>query len=101
MRCRCACYRAERLTVPCPFELVDFADKGFFLEPKQMQNSSRFDSQFVQRRLAWFLAAAGLIFYLCTLVPWISLRGFATLAKASGWDWHPVYIAPLHYLVTY
>lgn len=46
------------------------------------------------------MAAAALIFYLSTLVPWISLRGFATLAKASGWDWRPVYVSPLHFLVT-
>src|SRR2546426_11579985 len=66
-----------------------------------MQNSPRFDSQFAQRRLPWLAGAAALIFYLSTLAPWISLRGFATLAKASGWDWHPIYVAPIHYLVTF
>src|SRR5947209_10968935 len=66
-----------------------------------MQNSPRFDSQFAQRRLPWLIAAAALIFYLSTVVPWISLRGFATLAKSSGWDWRPVYVAPLHYLATF
>src|SRR2546429_9878735 len=66
-----------------------------------MQNSPRFESQFVQRRLPWLIAAAALVFYLSTVVPWISLRGFATLAKSSGWDWRPVYVAPLHYLATF
>ena len=54
-----------------------------------MQNSPRIESQFAQRRLPWLIAAAALVFYLSTVVPWISLRGFATLAKSSGWDWRP------------
>ncbi|HMC26220.1 MAG TPA: DUF2723 domain-containing protein [Verrucomicrobiae bacterium] len=66
-----------------------------------MQNSPRIESQFAQRRLPWLIAAAALVFYLSTVVPWISLRGFATLAKSSGWDWRPVYVAPLHYLATF
>src|SRR5256885_4787292 len=66
-----------------------------------MQNNSRIKSQFVQQRLPWAIAGGALLLYLCTVIPWVSLRGFATLIKATGWDWRPVYIAPLHFLLTF
>ena len=66
-----------------------------------MQTNNRTKSQFVQQHLPWLIVAGALLLYLCTVVPWVSLRGFATLSKSSGWDWRPVYIAPLHFLATF
>src|SRR3954467_10317920 len=64
-----------------------------------MQKISPSREGFAQRKLPWLLAIGAVLLYLFTLCPWISFRGFATLAKASGWDWRPAYIAPLHFLV--
>jgi len=56
---------------------------------------------FVQRRLPWLIAAGALLFYACTLSRWVTVLGLAPLARAAGWDWHPVLHAPLQFLLTY
>jgi len=65
-----------------------------------MQNS-RTENQFPRRVLPWIIGGGAFLLYLITLSPWISFHGFVTLAKASGWDWAPVYINPVHYLATF
>jgi tetratricopeptide (TPR) repeat protein len=66
-----------------------------------MQNNNRTENLFAQRRLPLLVGLGALLLYLVTLSPWISFHGFATLAKASGWDWRPNYIAPLDFIVTF
>lgn len=66
-----------------------------------MQRSIRVSSEFVRARLPWVIAAGVLVLLLATVNSSISFRGFSTLSKASGWDWRPAYIAPLHYLIMF
>ena len=56
---------------------------------------------FVPRGLPWLIAGAALLAYLLTLGRFVNYRGVEALAQAAGWDWHPVYIKPLHFLLTY
>jgi tetratricopeptide (TPR) repeat protein len=55
---------------------------------------------FVRRYLPWLVAAGMLLFYLITLDRTVTVASVLPLARASGADWHPVYIAPLNWLVT-
>src|SRR5947207_8389187 len=66
-----------------------------------MQKIDRSGDGFVPRRLPWLIAIGAVALYLITLCPWITFRGFATLARSSGWDWRPGYIEPLLYLLTW
>ncbi len=56
---------------------------------------------FVQRRLPWIVAAGALVVYLLTLNRWITFTGLPTASKALGWDWQPMFLTPLLYLLTY
>jgi tetratricopeptide (TPR) repeat protein len=56
---------------------------------------------FVQKWLPWVVAAVFLIIYVLTLGRSITYQGISTLSRAAGWDWQPIYHAPLHFLVTY
>lgn len=56
---------------------------------------------FTQNRLPWIIAAGAMVFYLFTLARWPTFGGLSTLAKVTGWDWHLIYHAPLHFLITY
>jgi tetratricopeptide (TPR) repeat protein len=51
--------------------------------------------------LPWLIAAGALIFYVCTMAKAVSPAGLADLAKAAGWSWQPIYVEPLHFLLTY
>src|SRR5258706_3409233 len=66
-----------------------------------MQKSSPPDNRFVRRQLPCLIVAGALVLYLATLCPWITLRGFATLARATGWDWHLSYLAALQVVMTF
>ena len=55
---------------------------------------------FVQRRLPWILAAAALVLYLITLSYWPTFNSVAALARVTGMDWRPTYLAPIFFLVT-
>lgn len=66
-----------------------------------MDDSDKPSLGFVQRKLPWIAAAAGLLFYLVTLDHWVRLDSLPVVAKITGWDWTPTLYAPLHYLLTY
>src|SRR3954470_1516038 len=66
-----------------------------------MESRSKLSDGFVQRKLPWLIAGGALLFYLFTFSSAINFRGFPTLAKASGWDWRPVYASPLYFLISY
>ena len=56
---------------------------------------------FVRTYLPWLVAASALLLYVFTLDRVVTLVSIVPLARATGLDWHPVYIAPLNFLVTY
>ena len=58
------------------------------------------ERSFVRSRLPWLVAAGTLAVYLLTLDHALSLMNLTGLAKIRGWDWHPVYQAPLFYALT-
>ena len=66
-----------------------------------METTASSPSAFVQRRLPWLVAGATLILFLVTLNTSFGVRGMPTLAVATGLEWRPQFIAPLHYLLTY
>ncbi len=66
-----------------------------------MENESSKQTSFVRGRLPWVIAGGLLLIYLFTQHNWITIAGLPALSKATGWDWHPSYLTPLHFLVTY
>ncbi len=64
-----------------------------------MQTDSK--RNFVHTWLPWVVAAAALVLYGVTLNRVISITGLTSVARATGWDWHPVYTEPLYYLLTW
>src|SRR5262245_33032311 len=56
---------------------------------------------FVRAYLPWIVAAGMLGLYFATLNTKVSLLSAATLGRVSGWQWQPVYVAPLTFLLTY
>jgi tetratricopeptide (TPR) repeat protein len=56
---------------------------------------------FVQRRLPWLIIGGALVLFLVTLNTSYAFRGLPTLAVASGIEWRPQFVAPVHFLVTY
>ncbi len=66
-----------------------------------MDDSDQPSLGFVQRKLPWIVAAAGLLLYLVTLERWVRLDSLPVVAKFAGWDWTPTLNAPLHFLLTY
>src|SRR6185503_1260805 len=54
-----------------------------------------------RRTLPWAIIAGALILYLLTLNHWVSLTSLPWVAKMSGWDWQPLLVAPLHFILTY
>ena len=55
---------------------------------------------FVRGPLPWVIAAVMLIFYLVTLDKVVTVQSAAPLARVTGTYWHPIYTAPLNWLVT-
>src|SRR4051794_30297951 len=55
---------------------------------------------FVRAMLPWLLAAAMLLLYLRTLDKVVTVTSVFPLARATGLDWRPSYVAPLTWLVT-
>ncbi|MFM1769500.1 MAG: Tetratricopeptide repeat [Verrucomicrobiota bacterium] len=56
---------------------------------------------FVQRRLPWILGGALLVVFLFTTGLGTSPNSILALGRVAGWDWRPVYAAPLQYVVTW
>lgn len=51
----------------------------------------------VRERLPWLIGAGGLLLFLVTLNPWISLPGLGTVARTAGWLWQPEVGRPLSF----
>ena len=56
---------------------------------------------FVRTLLPWLVAAVMLLVYLFTLNRAVTAQSVFPLARASGMDWHSVYLSPITYLVTF
>src|SRR5260370_7394459 len=67
----------------------------------KMDTDSSSHRGFVPRGLPWLIAGVALLAYLLTLGRFVNYRGVEALAQAAGWDWRPVYVKPLHFLLTY
>jgi tetratricopeptide (TPR) repeat protein len=50
--------------------------------------------------LPWLVGAAGLVFYLATLNPWISFDNLGGVARGAGWIWGAEVTSPVSWLVT-
>ncbi|HXG47968.1 MAG TPA: tetratricopeptide repeat protein, partial [Methylomirabilota bacterium] len=66
-----------------------------------METTAAVPSGFVARRLPWVIAAGAWVLFLLTLNTSLPFRGVGPLAVASGLEWRPQFVAPVHYLVTY
>ncbi len=55
---------------------------------------------FVRSVLPWLVGTVMLIVYLVTLDKVVTVQSVLPLARASGAEWHPVYISPLSWLIT-
>ena len=66
-----------------------------------MENESGSSKGFVSRYLPWGVAAGMLVVYLITIRGWATFEGLAHLSRTFGWEWHPAYVAPLYYLLSY
>lgn len=58
-------------------------------------------------RLPWLIALGALLLYAITLNHWVTMGSVMTVAKVTGWDWHPTWLdwrpttfAPLYTLLT-
>jgi tetratricopeptide (TPR) repeat protein len=56
---------------------------------------------FVRSYLPWLVALGACIFFFFTLNRSLSLTSVQGLARVAGWDWHPVYVGPLFYVLTW
>ena len=66
-----------------------------------MASSRSQKHEFVQGMLPVLIGAGALLLYLFTLNRSVTLGGLPSLARAAGWDWHPVFTAPLTFLLTW
>jgi tetratricopeptide (TPR) repeat protein len=57
------------------------------------------DKRFVTAILPWVVGAGGLLLYLATLNPWVSMSNIGVVARVSGWMWQPELFRPLTALV--
>jgi tetratricopeptide (TPR) repeat protein len=69
-------------------------------KPMTSDHHSPFQGNFVMSKLPWLLAGALLTLYLLTLNHWIGLGNLVSVARISGWSWHPDLFGPVYYLVT-
>ena len=44
--------------------------------------------------------AAAFVLYVLTLNSWVTFQSLPVVTRVAGWDWHPIYTAPLHYILT-
>lgn len=66
-----------------------------------MEEVNQSQQGFVHRRLPWILAAVALVLYLVTLSYWPTFNSVASLARVTGLDWRPIFIAPIYFLATF
>lgn len=66
-----------------------------------MEEVNQTQQGFVQRRLPWILAAVALVLYLITLSYWPTFNSVTSLARATGFDWRPTFVAPVYFLATF
>ena len=66
-----------------------------------MENESGSSKGFVPRYLPWVVAGGMLVVYLVTVRSWTTFGGLAHLSRTFGWEWHPTYVAPLYYVLSY
>src|SRR3954465_13103283 len=48
--------------------------------------------------LPWLVGIGGMLLYLLTLNPWISLNSLGTVARTAGWTWQPEQTRPLTWI---
>lgn len=65
-----------------------------------MENEPNSGGTFVRNRLPWLAGGAALVFYLCTLNPWISFLNLTQVARISGFTWQPEMFGPLYCAAT-
>lgn len=58
-------------------------------------------SAFVQSRLPWLIAGAGLLLYLVTLNHWVSLTSLPVVTAIANPDWVPPITGPWSFVVTF
>jgi hypothetical protein len=56
---------------------------------------------FARSVLPWVVAAAALVIYLTTLSHWVTLNSLPLTAKVADWDWQPMIVQPVLFLVTF
>ena len=61
---------------------------------------TRTERSFIRSYLPWLVAAGALVFFSFTLDRFLSGMSVLGVAQVSGWDWRPVYQAPLYHLLT-
>src|SRR5258708_25559138 len=85
------------------FPPLPMRDASFQLDRpnNKMNTDSSSHRGFVPRGLPWLIAGVALLAYLLTLGRFVNYRVIEALVQAAGWDWHPVSVKPLHFLLTY
>lgn len=65
-----------------------------------MEEKSRRPDRVLRAVLPWAAAAVGLVIYLFTLHPWVSLNSLSVVANVAGWSWIPPLTQPVFYTLT-
>jgi hypothetical protein len=68
---------------------------------QRMEKEFKVELGFAQGRLPWIIGAGALVLYLVTLNHSATFTGLAKLAQVAGWDWRPVLVGPVHFVLTY
>lgn len=50
--------------------------------------------------IPWIAVVLLAAFYFFTINPWVNFGSASIVSRVGGWDWRPVYTAPLFYLIT-
>jgi tetratricopeptide (TPR) repeat protein len=66
-----------------------------------MEEKSRRPDRVVRAVLPWAVAVAGLVTYLFTLHPWLSLNSLSVVSNVAGWGWLPPLTQPVFYTLTW
>ena len=55
---------------------------------------------FGDQPLPRMVMAVAFVLYVFTLNSWVTFQSLPVVTRVAGWDWHLIYTAPLHYLLT-
>lgn len=68
--------------------------------PQHKKGAAPAEKTWGDETLPRLVMAVAFVLYVFSLNSWVTFQSLPVVTRVTGWDWHTLYTAPLHYLLT-